>query len=255
MPDISGTIITFNEQDHIEACIASLRRVCSDVVVVDSVSTDRTVELAEAAGARVFQQSYLGEGRQRQITEQHARHDWILALDADERLDDDMCSAIRGAPLDDPAVGYAFNRKSLVGDHWIRAPGFYPDWITRLYNRQQSGYEPRFGHAGVKSPAVRRLDGHIIHYTYDDLSDWVAKINQVSSLDARGLYEAGKKPSRIRPTLSALTAAFRQLILRGGLFYGADGQSIAMTSMFRSYLKYWKLNELHEQAKQKGSAD
>jgi glycosyltransferase involved in cell wall biosynthesis len=102
MPPISGTIITYNEEDHIEACIASLRTVCAEVVVVDSLSTDRTVELAQAAGARVVSQAYLGEGPQRNLTEKLAAHDWILALDADERLDGELEAAIRGLSLADP---------------------------------------------------------------------------------------------------------------------------------------------------------
>lgn len=248
MTPITGTIITFNEEDHIEACIASLRLVCDDIVVVDSLSSDRTTALARAAGARVVDQAYLGEGKQRNLTEQHARHDWILALDADERLDEEMAATIRGLQLTDPAVGYAFNRKSYVGRHWINGPGFYPDFITRLYNRTKSAYEPKFGHAGVIAPRVQRVPGHIVHYTYDSLTDWVAKINQVSSLDARGMFEAGRGPSRVKPVTSALAAGFRQLILRGGVLRGADGWTIVMTSMFRSFLKYQKLNELHEQA-------
>lgn len=246
MTAISGTIITFNEEDHIEACIASLRKVCDDIVVVDSLSTDRTRELAEAAGARVVVQKYLGEGRQRNVTEKEAGHDWILALDADERLDDEMAAAIPGLRLEDPTIGYAFNRKSFVGGRWIRGPGWYPDYITRLYNRRQAAYEAKFGHAGVIAPKVARSAGHILHYTYDNISDWVAKINQVTSLDAQGMFEAGRPASAWKPAMSAMSALFRQLILRGGLFRGVDGRTIAMTSAFRSYMKYLKLNEFHE---------
>lgn len=175
MKPISGTVITFNEEDHIGDCIESLRRVCVDVVVVDSLSTDRTVEIAESLGATVIEQEYLGEGKQRNLTEQHVRHDWILALDADERIDDEMCATIQLLSLDDQQVGYTFNRKSFVGQHWIQGPGFYPDYITRLYNRKCSSYEPKFGHAGVIAPRIEQASGHILHYTYDDLTDWIAK--------------------------------------------------------------------------------
>ncbi len=254
MTAISGTIITYNEEDHIEACIASLRKVCDDVVVVDSLSTDRTRELAAAAGARVVLQKYLGEGRQRNVTEKEARHDWILALDADERVDDEMAAAIRGLRLENPATAYEFNRKSFVGGRWIRGPGWYPDYITRLYHRRHAAYEAKFGHAGVIAPNVARLPGHILHYTYDDISDWVAKINQVTSLDAQGMFEAGRPPSAWKPAVSAVSALFRQLILRGGLLRGVDGRTIAMTSAFRSYMKYLKLNEFHEKKKGRDGA-
>ena len=246
MTPISGTIITYNEEDHIEACIASLRRVCAEVVVVDSLSTDRTVELAEAAGARVVAQAYAGEGPQRNRTEREAAHDWILALDADERLDDELVSSIGALGLDDASQAFAFNRKSYVGAHWIRGPGFYPDHVTRLYNRTRAAYEPKPGHAGVIAPRVRRVPGHILHYTYDGLSDWIAKINWITSRDAQGMFDAGRPPSRTRPVLAAAGAFFRQLVLRGGIFRGTDGWIVTMTSVFRSFMKYQKLNELHE---------
>ena len=252
MQHITGAIITFNEEDQIEACIASLQRVCDDVVVVDSLSTDRTVELAIAAGARVIPQAYLGEGPQRNLTEKHAAHDWILALDADERLDDELAEAIRLLPLNDPADAYAFNRKSYVGPRWIRGPGFYPDFVTRLYNRTRAAYEPKPGHAGVLAPRVRRIPGHILHYTYDGLSDWIAKINWLTSRDAQGMFNAGRPASATKPVVSALAAGFRQLVLRGGVFRGTDGWLVTMTSMFRSFMKYEKLNELHEQQRRGG---
>lgn len=248
MKSISGTVITFNEEDHIADCIASLRRVCDDIVVVDSLSTDRTVEIARSLGAVVVDQEYLGEGKQRHVTEQHARHDWILALDADERIDDAMCAALEELALDDAQIGYVFNRKSYVGQHWLNGPGFYPDYITRLYNRKYSSYAPKFGHAGVIAPREERLPGHILHYTYDDLTDWIAKINQVTSLDARGMFEAGRPPSNWKPALSAIASFFREMVVKGGLFRGVDARTITVTSIFRSYMKYHKLNELHEKA-------
>ena len=251
MPSISGTIITYNEEDHIRDCIRSLREICDDIVVVDSLSTDRTVELAREMGAKVIPQAYLGEGPQRNITEKNAAHDWIMALDADERLDDEMIITIKGLSLADPGLAYAFNRKSFVGQRWVKGPGFYPDFVTRLYNRTAAAYEPKAGHAGVIAPEVERVNGHILHYTYDDISDWIAKINQVTSLDARGMYEAGKPASALKPLLSAVAAGFRQLILRGGIFRGVDGLTIAVTTMFRCYMKYLKLNELHDSAESK----
>jgi len=187
------------------------------------------------------------------VSEREAANDWILALDADERLDDEMAAAIAGLDLDDASVGYEFNRKSFLGRHWVRGPGWYPDFIVRLYNRSKAGYVDKYGHAGVEAPRVVRLPGHILHYTYDDVSDWVAKINQVSSPDARGMFEAGRPPSAWKPATSALASLFRQLVLRGGLFRGIDGRTIAMTSAFRSYIKYLKLNELHAAQDREGS--
>ena len=244
---LSGTIITYNEDDHIKDVIHSLQQVCDEIIVVDSLSTDKTVEIAESLGAKVVLQKYLGEGKQRKITEEHTSNDWILALDADERLDEEMVETIRSLDFSDPKIGFEFNRKSYRGNHWMRGPGFYPDYLVRLYNKTEGGYEPRHGHAGVKTPAKRRVPGHIIHYTYDDISDWLDRINQVTSLDAQGMFEKGRPPSNIRPILSAFNAGFKKFILKGGIFRGYDSWTITLTSVFRTYMKYLKLNELHEQ--------
>ncbi len=136
MKHITGTIITFNEEDHIEACIASLKSGCDDVVVVDSLSTDRNVELAIAAGARVIPQACLGEGLRQNLTDKHAPHDWILALDADERLDDQLAVAVQSLPLADPADACAFNRKSDVGPRWNRRAGV----LSRLCDASLQSY-------------------------------------------------------------------------------------------------------------------
>lgn len=246
MPDISGVIIAFNEEAHIGACVTSLAQVCDEVVVVDSFSTDRTAERARAQGARVVEHAFGGDGPQRRVGEGAAEHDWILVLDADERIDGEMCRTIRELPLDAPQVAYAFNRKSFRGRHWIKGPGFHPDWVTRLYNRSCATYTERVMHATVEAPREERLPGHILHYTYDDISDWIGSIDQLSTWGARQLLKSGRRPSTWAPTLRALAAGVRQLVLRGGIFRGEDGRTVAMTSMFHTYMKYLKLNELHE---------
>ena len=252
MPPISGIVIAFNEEADIADCIASLQHVCDDVVVVDSGSTDRTREIARELGARVVEQPFLGDGPQRRVAVGHARHDWILCLDADERADEEMVRTIRGLALDDPGVAYAFNRKSFVGRHWIDGPGFYPDYVPRLYNRREAGHDDRRMHSTVVAPRVERAPGHILHYTYRDVSDWIGSIDFLSTWGARQLFESGRRPSAWAPTVRALAAAVRQLILRGGILRGVDGRTVAVTSMFNTYMKYLKLNELHERADEVG---
>lgn len=246
MTPISGIIITLDEADNIDDCIASLRPVCDEIIVVDSGSQDDTVARAETAGARVVHQPYLGDGPQKAFAVPQARNDWILALDADERLDDDAVAAIRGLALDDPATAYRFRRRNFAGHHWIRAAGFYPDPVTRLYNRTTSGYLPKKAHSSVRAPKVVDLNAHIRHFTYRDLSHWIIRIDQLSSRDAWAMKERGKRPSRYRPALHAISAMLRKLILKGGIFQGSDGFTVAITTAFHAHMKYAKLNELHE---------
>ena len=244
---ITGTIITLNEEANIADCIASLRRVCDEIIVVDSESTDRTEEIARDLGARVYVQKYLGDGPQKAFGVQYATNDWILSLDADERLDEDAVAAIRALDLTHATQdAFSLRRKNFAGNHWVKAAGFYPDEVTRLYHKQRAGYLPKRGHSSVKAARVASLSAHIIHYTYCDYSHWVQRINQLSSRDAWAMYEKGVKPSRFSPAFHAVTAVLRKFIFKGGVLQGLDGATVTITTAFHAYMKYLKLIELYE---------
>ncbi|MDN3522885.1 glycosyltransferase family 2 protein [Halomonas ramblicola] len=246
MKPITGIVITLNEQEGIADCIDSLKAVCAEVIVVDSLSQDDTVEIAIRQGARVLHQEYLGDGPQKAFGVPYASHDWILSLDADERLDEDAIREIGKLPLDDASIAYRFNRRNFCGNHWIRAAGFYPDRVVRLYNRTTSGYLPKKAHSSVQAPRTVDTGAHIRHFTYDNLSHWMQRIDQLSTRDAWAMKERGIAPSPYRPAIHALSATLRKLLLKGGLFQGSDGLTVAMTTAFHAYMKYAKLNELHE---------
>lgn len=247
MLPITATIITLNEEENIEACIASARKICDEVIVVDSLSTDATVEIAERNGAKVYKQAYLGDGPQKAFGTQYAKNDWIFSIDADERLDDELVAAITALELKDPNTAYAVNRKNHIGTRWVKAGGFYPDYVTRLYNKQVAGYSDRKGHARVVVDQVERVEtGHLLHYTYRDISHWVERINALSSRDAWSMHCDGKQPSKSAPITHAIAAGIRTYLLKGGIFQGADGFAIALANVYGVYLKYAKLNEMYD---------
>ena len=246
MREITGIIITLNEERMVAGAIQSLRSVCDEVIVVDSLSVDKTCEIAAREGARVIEQAYLGDGPQKAFGVPYAKNDWILSLDADERLEDDAVAQLGQLALDDPQTAYALRRRNFVGTHWIRAAGFYPDSVTRLYNRTGAGYLPRKHHSRVEAPKIRKLKAHITHFTYEDLSHWIRRIDELSALDAWAMKGRGVKPSLAAPTTHALWALIRKLVLKGGLFQGSDGMTVAVTTAFNAYMKYAKLNELYE---------
>ncbi|MFO7593036.1 MAG: glycosyltransferase family 2 protein [Pseudomonadota bacterium] len=245
---ITATIIALNEAENIIGCIDSAHRVCDEVlVVVDSKTTDETARLAEAAGARVFHQAYLGDGPQKAFAVPMASHDWILSIDADERLDEDAVQAIKALDLEKGSFdAYALRRKNYVGKHWIKAAGFYPDYVIRLYNRHTAGYVPKKGHAYVEADSVERLSAHLIHTTYNDYSHWIERINALSSRDAWAMYEKGKRPGRAAPVVHAGVAFMRKYFIKGGIFQGLDGLTVTLTTVFRTYFKYLKLQEMIE---------
>lgn len=246
MNRITGIIITLNEEENIFDCIKSISPVCDEVIVVDSLSKDRTVQIAEEMGARVFLQKYLGDGPQKSYGVQYAKNDWILAIDADERPEKDMIRAIENLDLKDPSISYAFRRRNFVGNHWIKAAGFYPDYVTRLYNRTTAHYLDRKSHSKVVAPQIKRINAHILHTTYESYSHWLKRLDWFTTRDAWAMYEKGKKPSKIRPVISCAGAFIQKMLLKGGIFQGLDGMTVTLTTMMRAYMKYIKLNELHE---------
>lgn len=247
MLNITGVVIAFNESSHIRACIESLRQVCNEIIVVDSYSRDDTVALAKNAGATVYQREYPGDGPQINYGAERAGNDWILRMDADERLDRDAVEFIRALDLNDTRYdAYAFCRKNFVGTHWIKAAGFYPEYVTRLYRRSRCGFTNTGRHDYVKARSVRKAKAHIIHYTYRDCSNWVDKLNKLSDVDARLMYEHGMRTHRWAPVTHALAAAIRKFLLKGGLFQGLDGITVSLTTVFRIYMKYLKLYELQQ---------
>jgi glycosyltransferase involved in cell wall biosynthesis len=202
---ISGLIITYNEEKNIEACLASMFQVCDDIVVVDSCSKDRTVELAEKAGALVIRQAFLGDGPQRSVGLPHCKHKWVLNLDADERLDEDMVNAIRQIDFENtPCEAFEFKRKNFLNGRWIRYAGWYPDYVRRLFDKTKTDFKPVKVHSKIESENYNRLDAHIIHYTYDSIEEMMAKLNSYSSWSAQELYKHGKNTSFFSPFFHAL---------------------------------------------------
>lgn len=245
---ITTTIIAYNEAANIVDAINSARQVSNEVVVVvDTKTTDETAAIAASLGAKVIHQEYLGDGPQKAFGVQFASNDWILSLDADERLDDDAVAAIRALDLAKPSVdAYAFRRKNFAGAHWVKAAGFYPDYVTRLYHKARAAYLPKKGHASVAANNIIKLDAHLVHFTYNDYSHWVTRINQLSSRDAWAMYEKGVRPAKWAPATHALVAILRKYILKGGFLQGLDGATVTATTAFHAYMKYLKLIELYE---------
>lgn len=243
---ITGIVITLNEEENIQDCVDSLKTVCDEIIVVDSGSTDHTQEIVLRNNIKLIVQDYLGDGPQKQFAVPQAKNDWILSLDADERVSEDMTQEINSLNFNNTQLAFSFPRKNLVGERWIKAGGFYPDRKVRLFNRNTAHYLDKKHHSRVTCQKEVKLLGHIIHKTYKNLDDWMERINQWSRYDAKSMYESGKKASTCRPITRAITAFLRKFLLKGGILQGRDGFLITITTTFRTYLKYEKLNELHK---------
>ena len=247
---ITGTIITLNEEKYISRAVESLANICEEIIVLDSKSTDSTRKLAELSGAKVFTQSFLGDGKQKKEASKFSKNDWIFSLDADEYLDIDLIKFIKKIDLNSTIYdSYSFKRKNYCGNEWVKAAGFYPDRVTRLYNKSKVNYDLHIAHAAVRGTKTYKSESHIIHNTYENMEDWVDRINFQSSLGDKQLFVDNKKPSNARPITRSLFAFFKKLFIKGGILQGKNGFKVAITTMFATYIKYIKLNDLYKNNK------
>ena len=136
--------------------------------------------------------------------------------------------------------------RNFSGKRWIKAAGFYPDRVVRLYNKKLTNYHDRTSHSFVSTKSEFKSDYHIIHHTYSSYTGWVDKINFYSTQSAKTLHSQGVKPSNIRPVTHSIFALLKKLFIKGGIFQGIDGFTVSITTMFNTYMKYIKLNELYE---------
>jgi len=242
---ITANIITLNEEKNIEAVVQSVQKVCDEVLVIDSQSSDKTREIAESLGAKVVVQEYLGDGPQKAFGAPLAKNKWILSIDADERLDENALEAISSLNLDDTQYeAYSFSRKTFIGKNFIRL--WYPDRVTRLYNRERCGFSTAGGHAKIETKNVKDLQADMLHYSYENYSHMIRTTDKFITRGARISFENGKRASAFDPFVHGVGALIKALVLKGGMFHGIHGWNVAIISAFSSYMKYAVMLEMAE---------
>ncbi len=251
--DLSVVIITYNEEKHIQDCLASVSW-ASDVVVVDSGSTDNTRTLAKENNARVIEQPFLGFGKQKQFAIDQAKYDWVFLLDADERISPELAQSIRTLFATTKEKqrhhGYVVNRCSFHLGKWIHHGGWYPDKILRLVNRKYGGLTDVEIHEEIQVQGTSGfLKGHLLHYVFNDLTHNVNKNNLYSSIGAASLYKAGKKPSLLKMLLKPLSKFIECYVYKLGFLDGLAGFIIAIGAAYSMFLKQSKLWEIYQQQK------
>jgi Glycosyltransferases involved in cell wall biogenesis len=248
---ITGVIITLNEERNIKDCIESLQNVCSEIIVIDSLSSDNTVKLAQSLGAIVVHQEYLGDGIQKNVGISHANNLWILTLDADERLSKEAITEIKSLELASTSHdAFAFRRRNHIGSRWIKQCGWYPDYCIRLYNKSKTRFAEVKQHAAVQAKNPKKLDCDLIHYSFENIGQLFAKPERnFSSRAAKIMYQKGKRANTFSPFAHGLNAFIRKYIFKRGFLGGVDGLTISLSSAVNSYLKYAKLLEFQRDPK------
>lgn len=245
MKPITGIITTLNEEKNIRECIDSLRLVCNEVIVVDSDSSDRTVEMAREMGARVYIQPYLGDGLQKNFGIQYASNAWVFSLDADERIMPDLAEIINGLDLENtPSWGFSVKRRNYIGSRWIKCCGWYPDYLVRLFRHDKIRFSATKQHASVPSENTEKLKGDILHYRYKNIGELFAKpARNYTTRSAKIMYLNGKRVNAFSPFHHAFWSFIGNYFFRRGIISGVDGFTLALSMACNTYLKYAKVLE------------
>ena len=244
-PQISAYVITKNESAKIAGCLASLDWL-DDRVVVDDFSSDRTAEIAAECGARVVSNPFNGFRDQKRFAMEQTRHDWVLELDADERVSPEMRAAIQALSDDDfkGCNGFAFRRLTRFWGKWIRHGSLYPDYKVRLYHRRHGVWSNGDVHERfIPQGAVRRIPVDIVHEQDLDLRRYVARTARYAEMSAADYARAGKQWSWLDFLRPVHTFVYR-LFIRCGFLDGVHGFLIAVVGAMGTFLKYAHLLEL-----------
>lgn len=242
---ISAVLITLDEERRLPGALESVA-FCDEVVVLDGGSSDGTRALAEAAGARVVvNRPWPGWVVQRRLAVEAARHDWVLALDADERVTPALraeIEALRARGLS--GAGYRMPRVAFYLGRWIRATDWYPDPQLRLFDRRQARWEGGLVHESVVARGpVGRLRGDLEHHPYRDMADHLRKIDRYTTLWAQQAHAAGR-PARLGDLLLAPPwAFFRNYVLKRGFLLGRAGFTVSGLNAYYTFAKLAKLGE------------
>ena len=242
MPKISACIISFNEENKIEACLQSLLPVVDEIVVVDSLSTDKTLEIAVKYTDKIFNQAFLGHIEQKNLAVEKAENDWILSLDCDERLSDELQQSILAIKdrLDD-ADAYCMPRRTFYVYRWLNHC-WYPDVKTRLFNRNTShwgGTNPH-DHIETQGNHIVRLKGDIHHYSFDSISDHMQTIDKFTEIGADELIKKNKSVNILSPLTHASWIFIKLYIIKRGFLDGFAGLTVSILSYMHVYIKYSK---------------
>ena len=244
---LSVTIITLNEERRIEKCIKSVS-FADEIIVVDSGSQDRTVEIAEQAGARVIQQEWLGYGRQKQFAVEQATNEWVLCLDADEWLSPELSRSIQSVLEHPEFSAYQFPRRNRFMGRWLRHGEGYPDWSLRLFDRNHAHWsEDEVHEKVVPDGETGKVSGDLMHESEETLKQYLAKQDSYTTLQARRLRGEGKESSIIKMVLSPIVRFIKFYLIRRGFLDGAPGLVHILIGCHNSSMKYAKLIGMKKQ--------
>lgn len=247
MSSISVVILTLNAEQHLEACLNAVSDLADEILILDSGSTDATLEIAAKHGCNIQQVEWKGYAQTKNDGNGVAAGDYILSLDSDEVLSDELKASIQSVKDSGLQGAYSFNRLNNYYGHWLHHGGFYPDKKVRLFPKGAASWQGDFVHEDmVLQPGtnVTHLPGDLLHYTTDSVADHLDRINKYSTLAAQGMLAQGKSPGFFKLVFSPIWRFKKIYFFKGGFRDGRAGLVVALMSAYAVMLRYAKLWQL-----------
>jgi len=244
--EISAVIITHNEEKSLEGALQSVAGVASEIVVVDSFSTDNTVKIAKKYTDRLFERAWTNFADQKNFANSKASHPWILSLDADERVSPELCAELEDLKKTEPDCAcFSIPRQVFYLGRWIRHSGWRPDRKLRLFRKDKAHWEGEYVHEKlvVEGP-VGKLTGSLHHFTYRNIAEHLARINQFSDLGAQKLYAQQKKCRWYHLLFLPFFRFLRAYVWKRGFLDGFAGLVISVLTGYGIFVRYAKLREI-----------
>lgn len=253
---LSVIIIAKNEAERIEECLRSVAW-ADEIIVVDSGSSDETVQISKRYTDRVYLVPWRGFGRQKQAAVDLASNEWILNIDCDERMTPELADEIRAIlAADNSVTAYSVPRRTFIGNKEIKHCGWYPDRTVRLFRRSKAQYSDSMVHERVEvSGSTNDCSGHLLHFSFSGIGPMLTKTNLYSDLSAGQMFDAGRSCSFFDLTIKPLAAFLKTYCIKAGVLDGIEGLTVSLTTALVTYAKYAKLRELNLSARQSLKTD
>ncbi len=242
---ISAFIIAYNEELNIARCINSLKPVVDEIILVDSYSQDKTVQIAESLGAKIFFHKFSGFGEQKAFAIEQTTNDWILSIDADEVISPQLQQSILEVKQNNTHQGYSFSILTNYCGKWIRHCGWYPQPKLRLLNKQKGHINKKMVHEGLemndKNEPVCLLNGDLLHHSYNTISDHSRKIQLYTEMSAKNSVALGRTVSMLKIIVAPRWVFIYHYIIRLGFLDGYWGYILCKNISYESFIKYTKI--------------
>lgn len=250
MIKISVAIIAFNEEKKIENCLISVKQIADEIIVVDSMSTDRTKEISLSHGARVIEHKFEGYIEQKNYALSQCQNEYVLSLDADEVLDSELIESIKKVKMAFEADGYSFNRLTNYNGFWVRHCGWYPDVKLRLVKKSAAKWGGVNPHDKLELSSedskIIHLKGDLLHYSYDSIEDHIGQTNRFTTIAAKAAFDKGQRSSYFKIITRPILKFLKDYFLKRGFLDGKYGLIICYINSLSAFLKYAKMKDLEK---------